>query len=127
MNAGSNKTNKSNTSQEGSERNSIVAPFRSPPGGCGTKEFLLLFVALPHGIVGRPRSYMGIFLEDEPFDRLLSCARATGSTVLDLRDKLAGHPEWYWKNDWHFNAVGVEAVTSIAAPLFREALPGIFQ
>jgi hypothetical protein len=83
----------------------------------------LLFVALPHGISGRPRSYMGTYLEDQSFELLLGCARATGNAVVDLREKLAGHPEWYFKNDWHFNAAGVEALTEIAAPMIRSAWP----
>lgn len=84
----------------------------------------LLFVALPHGTLARPRSYMGTSLEDQSFERLLDCARATGNRVVDLREKLNEHPEWFFRNDWHFNVSGVEALTEIAAPEIRAAWPG---
>lgn len=84
----------------------------------------LLFVAMPHGMAATGRPYLGQPLNDGKFEALLACARATGSPVLDLRAELDGRPEWYWKNDWHYNQAGVEAAAAIAAPLIRAAWRG---
>lgn len=85
----------------------------------------LLFVAIPHGQASARRPYLGVQVDDAKFEQLLDCARATGAPVVDLRPELDGKPEWYWKNDWHFNEQGVEAAAALAAPRIRAAWKGL--
>ena len=70
----------------------------------------LLFVVTPHGPIQDRRPYLGLPLDDREFMKLVDCARGTGAAVVDLRSELEKLPELFWKNDWHFNSAGVEAL-----------------
>lgn len=77
----------------------------------------LIFVSMGHGPRAMWRAgYKGLPPNMEFYDRLLACARGTGTPVIDAMEFFSDRPELFWKNDWHMNPRGTAAFADYLAP-----------